>query len=131
MRDPRTLSYTAIVRHCETLKARLAEYDTLKRDYDFYQQLLGNFDKIEGDLSTGEADRKTERTKFVPDMKTQKGVAYTIVEAHPEGITQEGIIAEFPKYGMTVKASSLSSQLSALKKRHHIKKVRRLFMIKK
>lgn len=128
MRDPRTLSYTALARHCEKLKARLAEYDTLKQDYDFYQQLLGNFDKIEGDLSPDVEERRVE---FEPDLKTQKGVAYTIIKAHPEGITQEGIIAEFPKYGMAVKANSLSSQLSALKKKHHIKKVRRLFMIKK
>jgi hypothetical protein len=128
MNNPRTLSFTAVARHCEKLKAKLDEYDVIKKDYDFYQQLLASFDKVESDLSP-KADKRVE--EFVPDLKTQKGIAYTIVKAHPEGITQEGIIAEFPKYGMTVKASSLSSQLSALKKKHLIKKVRRLFMIKK
>ncbi|MBS0234847.1 MAG: hypothetical protein JSR99_15335 [Proteobacteria bacterium] len=128
MKDPRTLSYSDVVRQCDKLKARLAEFESIKKDHDFYQYLRDNFDKIKGDVSPAQDEKGDE---FVPDLKTQKGIAYTIIKAHPEGISQEGIIAEFPKYGMTVKASSLSSQLSALKKKHLIKKVRRLFMIKK
>lgn len=125
MSYPRTLSYKDLVDHCEKLKARLIPYEALKRDYEFYEGLLANFDRIESDLGSRISNDLDEE---VPDPKTKKGITYLIVSQHPEGITQEGIIAESAKYGPPLKPGSVSSLLSQLKKERRVKKVGRLFM---
>lgn len=128
MNDPRTLNYQQLASHCEKLKARIIPLEALKRDLDFYEGILANFDRIEADLSIADAPGPEG---YVPDRKTKKGLTYIIISQNPSGITQEDIITESAKYGTPFKASSVSSLLSQLKKEHVIKKVGRLFMLNK
>lgn len=125
MNDPRTLSYADIDALCQTLEDRLKGYDALKADYDFYRGLRDNFDKIAADLGVRKSSAKEDSA---PDLKTKKGVTYFIVCQHPEGITQEQIIAESAKYGEPLKPGTVSSLLSQLKNQKLIKKRKKLFM---
>lgn len=125
MNDPKILSYTALDTLCRKLEDRLKPYEALKADYDFYNGLRANFDKIAADLGSSDTSPQSE---VAPDLKTKKGVTYFIVCEHPEGITQEQIIAESAKYGEPLKPGTVSSLLSQLKNQKLIKKRKKLFM---
>lgn len=125
MTDPRTLSRTDIVKHCERLQARLEGYHSIKQDHEFYTGLLAKFDKIEADLREA---AEGEDVDPIPDPKTKKGITYIILCRHPEGVTQEQIIAESAEFGEPLKPGSVSSLLSQLKRQGLAKKRGRLFM---
>lgn len=107
------LNRTSVLKHCERLKVRL---DSMQADYNFYCGLLERLDKIEDDLS----DVPVQKDERMPDPKTQKGIIYSVVCQHPEGITQRQLLDITMKMGHEMKEGSASSLLSKLCKKDRL-----------
>lgn len=127
--EKRISELDAIVDNIAALKA---ERDHLKKALPALQNLSqrGGAASPPPYASEGENKSGANGRAYQPKANTNVGRLYQILADHPEGLTIPQIIQESAKTGVPFKYGSVSSQLSQLRKRKIVKKVKGLFSLK-
>lgn len=111
----------------ENINALKAERDDLKRALPALQSLVHKGSAAAGAGTHHEGDVAAKAKPYSPKPGTNVGRLYQIICEHPEGISEKQIIEESAKTGTPFKHSSVSSQLSQLRKRKIIRKMKGLY----